>query len=206
MSTIDRRQVLTSAVLGGAALVGASSLGPIGPEAAHAHEPIDLDAPDPNFFEGRITTVNGSKLTILDSENVIGLIRVTDATSIWKLTPTTLAAVEVGDGLYARGVQLEDGSLAAESIWVNIVNLHVEVLSIRAGVLELAHGESHLTGNVVSGVTAMQGQNNDPSRRSASSFTTADLSTLRAGSHVQIIGAWRPDTNEVDIATIYIDQ
>jgi hypothetical protein len=30
-----------------------------------------------------------------------------------------------------------------------------------------------------------------------------DMSLLTVGSHVKVIGAWRPDTNEIDIATIY---
>ena len=32
---------------------------------------------------------------------------------------------------------------------------------------------------------------------------TRDLSRLRPGLHVQMIGAWHPDTNEIDIARIY---
>ncbi|MBM0224688.1 MULTISPECIES: hypothetical protein [Micromonospora] len=26
---------------------------------------------------------------------------------------------------------------------------------------------------------------------------------LRVGRHVQVLGAWHPDTNEIDIATVY---
>jgi hypothetical protein len=32
---------------------------------------------------------------------------------------------------------------------------------------------------------------------------TRDMSRLRPGLHVQVLGAWHPDTNEVDIAQIY---
>jgi hypothetical protein len=31
----------------------------------------------------------------------------------------------------------------------------------------------------------------------------SDLSMIKVGAHVQIVGAWHPDTDEVDIATIY---
>ena len=31
----------------------------------------------------------------------------------------------------------------------------------------------------------------------------SDLSLLTVGKHVKVIGAWRPGTNEIDIATIY---
>jgi hypothetical protein len=29
------------------------------------------------------------------------------------------------------------------------------------------------------------------------------MSKVKVGKHVQVIGAWRPDTNEIDVATIY---
>jgi hypothetical protein len=193
-NTVDRRRLLTGAVLGSAALVGATALGSVAPEAAYAREPLDLDAPDPNFVDGRITRITGTVLTVTGSYNLINQIRVTNATSIWKLHPVSFKAIEVGDGLYARGVRMPDGTLAADAIWANIVSIHVEILSIRPGVLELAHGHGRLVGHVVRGVTAMVGDQD---------VVTADLSTLRVGSHIQLIGAWRPDTDEVDIATIY---
>jgi hypothetical protein len=31
----------------------------------------------------------------------------------------------------------------------------------------------------------------------------SDLTQLKVGYHAQVIGAWRPDTNEVDLATVY---
>ena len=32
---------------------------------------------------------------------------------------------------------------------------------------------------------------------------TRDLSRLRVGMHAQVVGAWHPDTDDVDLATIY---
>ena len=32
---------------------------------------------------------------------------------------------------------------------------------------------------------------------------THDLSGLRPGMHAQVVGAWHPDTDEIDLATIY---
>jgi hypothetical protein len=196
MSAIDRRSVLTSAVLGTAALVGATALGSVAPEAAHAHGSLGLDesVPDPNFAEGRVAAISGSLLTVTGSDLVLHRIRATGATSIWKLHPTSFNAVEVGDGLYARGVPLPDGTLAADAVWVNIVNVHAEILSIGRTALGLAHRGHDLVGHVVPGVTtAVYNQ----------TAAVADLSGLRVGSHIQVVGAWRPDTHEVDIATIY---
>jgi len=196
MSTMDRRSVLTSAVLGGAALVGATSLGSLAPEAAHAHRSVSLDAsvPDPNFAEGRVAAINGGLLTVTGSDLVLHRIRATEATSIWKLHPTSLRAVEVGDGLYARGVPLPDGTLAADAVWVNIVNLHAHIRAIGRNVLSLDHRGQPIVAHVVPGVTAAS-YNGTPA--------VADLSLLRVGRHVQVLGAWHPDSNEIDIATVY---
>jgi hypothetical protein len=194
MEAIDRRRVLTGAVLGGAALVGATAFGSV--EAAHAHEISESldDALDPNFVDGRITAINGMTLTVIGLQNLLTQIRITGATSVWKLRPTTLKSVDVGDGLYARGARMADGSLAADAVWVNIVNMHAELTSIGRGVLHLSHGHGQLRGHVAAGTTsAVYGT--EPA--------TADLSRLRVGSHIQFIGAWRPDTDDVDIATIF---
>jgi hypothetical protein len=194
MEAFDRRKVLTGAVLGGAALVGATAFGSV--EAAHAHETsasLD-DALDPNFVDGRITAINGTTLTVIGLQNLLTQIRITDATSVWKLRPTTVKSVDVGDGLYARGARMADGSLAADAVWVNIVNLHAELTSMGPGVLHLRYGHGYLRGHVVPGTTsAVYGT--EPA--------TVDLSRLRVGSHIQFIGAWRPDTDDVDIATIF---
>lgn len=195
-TTFDRRQLLTGAVLGGATLVAATALGSVGPEAAYARETVDLgaDVPDPNFAEGRVSGITGSLLTVSGSDRVIHRVRATQATSIWKLRPASLQAVKIGDGLYARGVPMPDGTLAADAVWVNIVNLHAEITSMRSSELHLDHAGSHVVGHVVAGITSTVNDNG---------FATADLSALRVGSHISFIGAWRPDTNAVDIATIY---
>ncbi|GAA4623210.1 hypothetical protein GCM10023196_018490 [Actinoallomurus vinaceus] len=193
----DRRRFLTSAVLGGSAVAGATALGSLAPEAAFAAPPrIDLDpgALDPNFAEGRITAISGSLIKASGSDRTLHRIHVTDGTSIWKLRPTTFDQIKVGDGFYARGVRLPDGSLAADAIWVNIVNLDASIASIESKRLHLDHAGKRVVGHVISGTTAAV-YNHAPA--------VADLTRLQVGKHVKVIGAWRPDTNEVDIATVY---
>jgi hypothetical protein len=192
----DRRRLLATAVLGGAGIVGATALGSLAPEDAFAAEPLGVEpgTPDPNFVEGRISTISGSMLLVTGSDTVLNSIRVTDGTSIWKLYPTTFDRITVGDGMYARGVRLPDGTLAADSIWVNIVNLHAHIVSVGRNVVHLDHRGQRIIGHVVPDRTAAV-YNGTPA--------VSDISLLKVGKHVQVIGAWHPDTNEIDIATVY---
>lgn len=196
-NTIDRRRLLTGAVLGGTAtLVGANAMGPLAPEAVGATlaQKVGPGAPDPNFAEGRVTGRDGSLLRVAGSDGQVHQLRLTGGTSVWKLRPTTLDQVQVGDGLYARGVRMPGGELAADSVWVNIVNLAVHITSIGKGHLHLDHNGSKIVGHVVGGTSAAV-YNGTPA--------VSDLSMLKVGRHAQVIGAWRPDTNEIDIATVY---
>jgi hypothetical protein len=195
-AAMDRRRLLTNAVLGGAALVGASALGSFAPEAAFAADPVKIEpgAPDPNFVEGRITGIDAGLLLVTGSDATLNRVRTTAATSIWKLRPATVDQIQVGDGLYARGLRLPDGTLAADSVWVNIVSLHVTIVAIGRSGLELDHHGQRIVGHVVPGVSAAAYNGTPP---------ISDLSMITVGKHAQVIGAWRPDTNEVDITTIY---
>lgn len=199
MDPLGRRRFLTSAVLGttAATVVGASSLGSFAPEAAAAGYPrpdVPAGAPDPNFVEGRITGLGKGLLMVTSSDRSLHRIHLTGATSVWKLRPTTSDAAEVGDGLYARGVRLPDGTLAADAVWLNIVNLQVHITSIGRTAMHLDHHGDRIVGHVVAGTTAAV-YNSTPA--------VSDLSLLQVGRHAQVIGAWRPDTNEVDLATVY---
>lgn len=194
---LNRRRLLSAAVLGSTgALVGATALGSLAPEAAFASatSPVLPGAPDPDFAEGRISGIEGGLLHVAGSDGTKWLIRVTNGTSIWKLNPTTLDAVRVGDGLYARGVRLPDGSLAADAVWVNIVNLHVMVTSMSRSTVHFDHKGKRIVGRVVPGTSAAVYHNTAP---------VGDLSLVRIGSHVQVLGAWIPETNEIEIATVY---
>lgn len=199
---LDRRRFLGTAVFGGAAVVGASALGSYAPQAAFAAVRPDADPapkldpslPDPGFAEGRITGIDGALLLVAGSDRALHRIYATGATSVWKLTPTTIDAAQVGDGLYARGVPLDGGALAADAVWLNIVNLTLHIVSIGRDVIHFDHGGARVVGHVVAGTTAAV-YNGAPA--------VTDLTLLKVGAHVQVLGAWRPDTNEVDIATVY---
>lgn len=193
---LGRRRFLSSAVLGTTAtVVTATTIGSVAPEAV-ADPALDVEAGavDPNFVEGRITGIAGGLLIVTGSDRTLNQIHLTKATSVWKLRPTTADAAKVGDGLYARGVRMPDGTLAADAVWLNIVNLQVHITSIGRNVLHLDHNGDRIVGHVIAGTTAAV-YNNTPA--------VSDLSLLEVGRHAQVIGAWRPDTNEVDVATVY---
>ncbi|MPZ81479.1 MAG: cell wall protein [Actinophytocola sp.] len=197
MDSLARRRFLSNAVLGTATtVVGASTIGSFAPEAVADPMKLDVEAgaPDPNFVEGRIISLKKGLLMVTSSDKSMHQIHLTGATSVWKLRPTTSDAAKVGDGLYARGVRMPDGSLAADAVWLNIVNLQVHITSIGRGMMHLDHHGDRIVGHVVAGTTAAV-YNSTPA--------VSDLSLLQVGKHAQVIGAWRPDTNEVDLATVY---
>ena len=193
---VDRRQFLTRAALGTGAVVGATALGSLAPEAAFGATAPSVvpGTPDPNFVEGRITGIDGTLIRATGSDGTLNRIQVTTGTSVWKLTPTAFDAVQPGDGLYARGVRMPDGSLAADALWVNIVSLDAHVADFGSNKMYLDHNSGRITGHVVPGVSAAV-YNGAPA--------VTDLSLVKVDSHVHIIGAWIPDTAEIDIATVY---
>lgn len=195
-TTMDRRSLLTRAALGATGLVAASAMGSLAPEAAFATTAQSFEAgqPDPNFAEGLVTGRNQDLLQVQGSDGRLHRIQLTNATSVWKLRPTTIDQAKIGDGLYARGVLLPTGILAAEAVWVNIVNLTVAITSLSRTSMQLDHHGQKVVGHVQPGTTAAA-YNGTPA--------VSDLSMLKVGRHAQVIGAWRPGTNEIDVATIY---
>src|SRR5918911_217550 len=195
MNELDRRQFLKRAALGGATAVSPGSPGPLAspPQANHRTSVAPVHGLDPNFFEGRIVSIDGSALVVTSDSYLIRRIQVVNGTTIWKFKDTTFDQIAVNDRLYARGVVAENGDFVAQSIWVNIVNLHVEIASVRSGQLLLNHPSGRLVGHLKPETVAAY--NVGPETR--------DLSRLRPGLHVQVIGAWHPDTNEIDVARIY---
>lgn len=190
---LGRRRFLTSAVLGTAATVaGATAMGALTPGVAAA-APMP-GTPDPNFAEGRISAINGTTMMVTGSDRTLHRIQVTSATSVWKLRTTTFGDARVGDGLYARGVRLPDGTLAADAVWLNIVNLEARIVGMAPNLLHLDHFGNRVVGHVVTGTSAAVYNGTPP---------IGDMSLLQVGKHVQVIGAWRPDTNEVDVATVF---
>ncbi|MEU8828756.1 cell wall protein [Streptomyces sp. NPDC048636] len=199
---LGRRRFLTTAALRGATVVGggvigATALGAVDADAAFAGPLRSLDpaGADGTFVEGRITWIDGGLLEVAGSWGEYARVRVTGATSVWKARATTVAAIETGDGLYARGVPMPDGTLAADAVWVNIVNLHTTVRGIEKTRLHLAHGSHEIVGRVLPDTTSVSYSGAAP---------TADLSRLRIGQDAQVLGAWRPSDDSVELVRVSV--
>ena len=194
---LDRRRFLTTAALGGATIVGASALGGLDADAAFAAPMPSLDPAISKsaFAEGRITAINGTVLEVAGSYGDQHLIQLTNATSVWKLRTTTAEAIEVGDGLYARGAAMPDGTIAADAVWVNIVNLSCTIKGIAKDRLHLAHGQNDhaVVGRIVPDTTTAS---------YLGGALTADLSRTRIGQEAQVLGAWRPADGNIDMARV----
>ncbi|MCM2579032.1 cell wall protein [Streptomyces meridianus] len=194
---LGRRRFLTTAALGGATIVGATALGGLDADAAFAAPAPSLDPAiaTTSFVEGRITGITGSILEVAGSHGDNSRVQMTNATSVWKVRETTAEVIEVGDGLYARGVPMPDGTVAADAVWVNIVNLHTTIRGIEKRRLHLAHGRHELVGNIIDGTSNASYAGRAP---------TSDLSRLRIGQAAQVLGAWRPADDSVDIVRVTV--
>ena len=191
---LDRRRFLTTAAIGGATIVGASALGGLDADAAFAAPMPSLDpAVTAAFAEGRVVAINRGVLDVAGSNGERNLIQLTNATSVWKLRTTTAEAIEVGDGLYARGVAMPDGTIAADAVWANIVNVYCTIRGIAKDRLHLAHNGHEVVGRIVPDTTTAS---------YLGSALTSDLSRMRIGQAAQVLGAWRPADNHIDIARV----
>ncbi len=192
-TAFDRRRFLTSAAIAGATIAGASALGGLDADAAFAApmRPTDRAFTSAHFAEGVITAIKGGLLHVHGSYGTNYRVQLTNATSVWKLRPTTAAAIAVGDGMYGRGVRMPDGTIAADAVWVNIVNLTCQVRSVASDRVRLQHNGHMITGHIVPATTVAS---------TGKGPLTSDLSGLRAGRTVQVLGAWRPSDGSVDVA------
>ncbi|MDT0544969.1 MULTISPECIES: cell wall protein [Streptomyces] len=197
LEDVGRRRFLTTVALSGATIVGATSLGAVDADAAFAAPltPLDPAVPRSAFVEGRILRIDGSVLWVAGSHGDAARVRLTNATSVWKAGVATAEAIEAGDGLYARGVPMPDGTVAADAVWVNIVNLYATVRRIDKDRLHLTHGAHRIVGHLL------------PVTTSASypgTAATSDLSRLRVGDGAQVLGAWRPADRAVDVVRVSV--
>ncbi|MCC4314460.1 cell wall protein [Streptomyces malaysiensis] len=182
---------------GAAGVIGATALGAVDADAAFAApiRPLDPSVARSAFAEGRIAAINGDVLEVAGSYGDHSRVRITGATSVWKGRATTAADIETGDGLYARGLPLPDGTLAADAVWVNIVNLHATIRGIEKTRLHLAHGQHEIIGNLMAERTSAAYGDASP---------TADLSRLTIGQSAQVLGAWRPSDGSVDLVRVAV--
>lgn len=94
-------------------------------------------SPSTEFGDGTVSEVNGNTIVTRRSGGIVERIVVGPSTNIWKGGNATISAVGSGDFIYARGVPMPDGSMAAIAIWVNIAQVYGKVTSVGAGRFKL---------------------------------------------------------------------
>jgi hypothetical protein len=128
MERFDRRRFMTQALIGSGALpilgtrgvkarTSAQQTGSVRPPAQGVLGPNSAVQP----IHGRILSVSGSTLAVdavegLRPASVVGA-------RLWKGEGVAADKLESGDVVWGRGVQLQDGTLLINQMWVNIVNV-----------------------------------------------------------------------------------
>src|SRR5581483_3958104 len=135
MSEIKRRELLRGVVLGSVGVMSASTFAPLGLEqpASGQQEVTGEGEPggrNPNFAMGLVHAIDGVTIVSFNEESLIQRIELTNATRVWKGQDTALEEIRPGDFFYARGTPTVDGRFIAETVWVNIVNLHLQIDAI----------------------------------------------------------------------------
>lgn len=195
MSTINRRQLLKGAVLGSAGVLSATAFSVFAQPVTGLQEALNKPGErNPNFAMGLVHTTDGATIVALNEESLVQHVEITSATRVWKGQDTTLEAVKPGDFFYARGEPTPDGRFLVETIWVNIVNLHLEVVDIKSDRFVFSDPHGQIVGHVRP-YTAIFYDLNTP--------VTRDLSGLQIGQHVQVIGCWHPGTDEFDVSKVF---
>ena len=197
MSAINRRQLLKGAVLGSAGVLSATAFVPLGLGQPTSSQPQALNTAgerNPNFAMGLVQAIDGATIVSFNEESLVQRIEVMSATQVWKGQDTTLEEVLPGDFFYARGEPTPDGRFLAETIWVNIVNLHLQINDVKRDRFVFSDLHGQIVGHVRPYTIVIRDINTPASR---------DLSSLQIGQHVQAIGCWRPDTDEFDISRIF---
>ncbi|MBI3799566.1 MAG: hypothetical protein HY268_21675 [Deltaproteobacteria bacterium] len=199
MNVINRRQLLKGAVLGSAGVLSVTAIAPLGLEQPTGSQLQALNTAgerNPNFAMGLVQTIDGGTIVSFNEDSLVQRIEILSETRVWKGQDTTLDAVLPGDFFYARGEPTADGRFLVETMWVNIVNLHLQINDIDATGKRFLFSDSDMQfmGHIRPYTIILRDIDQPASR---------DFSGLQISQHVQIIGCWHPGTHEFDISRIY---
>ncbi|MGH9898085.1 MAG: cell wall protein [Pyrinomonadaceae bacterium] len=186
MTNINRRQILKGAVLGTAGTLSASAFSVL------AQPSQEQGATDPSQFfrEGLVHAIEGHTIIAADTEKLIHRVEITDSTRIWKGVDTTLTAVKPKDFFYARGKSAQDGTFFAETIWLNIVSLAVQIVNIKDGQVDFMDRQGPGVAHIMPHTVMVEGL--EPA--------TQDFSRLAIGQYAQMIGTWQPETGDIHVS------
>jgi hypothetical protein len=199
MSEINRRQLLKGIVMGSTGALSVSTFASLGlgqpASSQEAGGEGEAGGRNMNFAMGFVKGIDGATVVALNEGSIVQRIELTSATRVWKGQDTTLEEVKPGDFFYARGTPTADGGFIAETIWVNIVNLHLQIVDIQADRHVFTGPHGLMVGLPQPYTVAISLHGDEPASR--------NLSGLQIGQHVQVIGVWHPGTNEFDVSKIF---
>jgi hypothetical protein len=153
---------------------------------------------DRNFVAGRVARVDNATVTVVDPDGGLRPMALTSTSQVWKRGKVGASALEVGDGLYARGVTNPSGVLEVDSAWVEIVNFSGIVAQAGAQMLTvtLDRGMGSAAAVVSPGGATLH---------TAAGVRAIDsLEALAGGEHVQVIGYCADSPSAVMATRIFV--
>lgn len=185
LTMLSRRELIQRATALGLLTGFAQVIRPTSAVVTAPTSPPALQNPLSDFLQGTITGVSGNTIRVLDDSRTPWQIMMSPlATELWRAGPTTLESLRVDDFLYARGVTIAPGQLAASNVWVNIVNFWGVVRAAdNAG---LRFGDDSLPPVLFQKGTSLY--------LSGSSAPLSSTSLVGPGMGLQVLGMWDVQT------------
>jgi hypothetical protein len=125
MSRITRRDFLKQAALG----LGVATVLPA--VNIKGESPSENILSEDVFIQGLVVDVDlASQVFVSEDDQRRFIVRVMPDTRLWKGKITTLDEVQLGDFLYGFGKPMDDGTIAAQKLWFNIISFYAKVDAI----------------------------------------------------------------------------
>jgi hypothetical protein len=139
---MDRRGFLRGIALGAVTTGSAIVLTPGNALAADGQPPAGGGYYAGTVYgEGTVVRRTAGRLTIVDPELGIQEITLSAKVTVWKGTDTVAGVIADGDHLSLRGYRLDDGTIDAVAIWVNIAWVRGMVTAVNGSAVMVAAGD-----------------------------------------------------------------
>lgn len=192
-SAQNRRQFLGRALMAGA---GAVVLMPAPAKASpRSSTASSATGVDPNFVAGQVAQLDGDSVTVVQADGTVQPMLLTSSSQVWKQGEVGAQPLQVGDGLYARGIVNPAGALQVDNAWVGIANFSGTIVQ---------PGSQQLVVSLDGGLGNQAAQVNPAGTMLEANGGTQvvdSLSALAGGDYVQVIGYCSADSPSAITAT-----